>query len=67
MNDLVKQLAQQSGLGWTITRAGIQGDTKDLESVEKFAEAIMLECIRAVDEAGYELAGDSIVEHFGLR
>ena len=67
MNDLVKQLAQQSGLGWAITRAGMQGDTKDLESLEQFAELVILECLKAVDAGPTDEAGDLIIEHFGLR
>lgn len=67
MNELVKQLAQQSGLGWAVTRAGIQGDTKDLDCLEQFAELIILECLKAVDSGPTDEPGDLIIEHFGLR
>ena len=36
------------------------------EYLTQFAEAIILECVKAVDKAHAE-PGDAIIEHFGLR
>jgi hypothetical protein len=48
-------------------RSGIE-DNPDQEGLDLFAELIIQECLKAVDalDATSE-AGDSIVEHFGLR
>ena len=66
MEEIVRQFAEQSGLGWAVARANIQGQTQDLAALEQFAELIILECIKAVDGTD-TTAGDNIIEHFGLR
>ena len=43
MNEKIKQLAEQADLGWAIRRAGIQGDSTDLERLNKFAELLFNE------------------------
>lgn len=48
-------------------QAGIQ-DNPDQEGLELFAQLVIQECLKAVDELDPDSgAGDSIIEHFGLR
>jgi hypothetical protein len=64
MNERVKELIKQADLGWTIQRANIQGDNKDLERLNKFAELIVRECIWIIDNDG---TSEDITEFFGVN
>ena len=67
MNERIKQLVKQVDLGWTIQRANIQGDNRDLERVNKFAELIILESISVMKQHDYhgEWLGEKLKKHFG--
>jgi len=43
MNERVKELIKQADLRWVIQRANIQGDSTDLDCVNKFAELLFNE------------------------
>lgn len=74
MNERIKELAKQAGMGpW-----GIGNGDNVSEIVEKFAELIVKECINKVDEVGYkssnnissddtELFKDVLKSHFGIE
>jgi hypothetical protein len=72
MNDNIKELVKQADLEWAIQRAGIQGDTRDLERLNKFAELIVRECAEFADEHNSDVegvtlgVGQAIKEHFGV-
>ena len=68
MNQRIKELIKQADLGWAIQSAGIQGDTRDLDCLNKFAELIVRECdlyARRNWEHGKLLGGD-LLQHFGV-
>jgi hypothetical protein len=56
MNEKIQQLAEQANLGWAIRRANLQGDSADLESLNKFAELIIEECAKLAEYQGYNQA-----------
>ena len=72
MNQRIKDLIKQADLGWAIQSAGIQGDTRDLECLNKFAELIIQECAEFADEHNSDVegvtlgVGQAIKEHFGV-
>jgi hypothetical protein len=77
MNERIKLLAEQAGLkyhNWITNESNVKdGDFKypRLEDYEKFAELIVKECAKQVDnywdefENGY--ADKKILEHFGVE
>lgn len=73
MNQRIKELIKQADLGWAIQRAGIQGDTKDLERLNKFAELIVQECAEFANEHNSDVEGvtlgigKAIKQHFGVN
>ena len=71
MNEKIKQLALDAGIGFTLWddsgREMIDNYTPE-EQLAKFAELIVAECIKAVDNSGGDNAEyhmDSIKKHFG--
>ena len=71
MNEKIKQLALDAGIGFTLWddsgREMIDNYTPE-EHLAKFAELIVAECIKAVDNSGGDNAEyhmDSIKKHFG--
>ena len=61
MNDRIKELAEQAGIGpWGITI------DKSTEIFQKFAELIVRECAWAADFADKE-PGDYILKRFGVE
>jgi len=73
MNERIKQLVKQADLAWTIQRANIQGDAKDLERLNKFAELIIKECAEFANEHNSDVEGvtlgigKAIKKHFGVN
>jgi hypothetical protein len=73
MNEQIKQLVKQADLVWTIQRANIQGDAKDLERLNKFAELIIQECAEFANEHNSDVEGvtlgigTAIKKHFGVN
>ena len=73
MNNHIQELIKQADLGWTIQRANIQGDNKDLERLNKFAELIIKECAEFADEHNSDVegvtlgVGRAIKQHFGVE
>jgi hypothetical protein len=73
MNEQIKQLVKQADLGWAIQRANIQGDAKDLERLNKFAELIIQECAEFANEHNSDVEGvtlgigTAIKKHFGVN
>lgn len=73
MNNHIQELIKQADLGWTIQRANIQGDNKDLERLNKFAELIIKECAEFADEHNSDVegvtlgVGRTIKQHFGVE
>jgi hypothetical protein len=73
MNEHIRQLVKQADLGWAIQRASIQGDNRDLERLNKFAELIIEECATLAEYQGYnQMFGDGglrtkLHEHFGVN
>ena len=72
MNEKIKQLALDAGIGFTLWddsgREMIDNYTPE-EQLAKFAELIVAECIKAVDNSGGDNAEyhmDSIKKHFGV-
>jgi len=77
MNERIKQLAEQAGAGWDHKYHWYVGS----ETMQKFAELIVRECVEvcnsvAKDRAGYHdreggdtaySCGDEIKEHFGVE
>ena len=67
MNELTKELAEQAGIGpWGITI------DKSTEIFQKFAELIVKECARKVNEdttpdSGYTYEPWKLLEHFGVE
>ena len=72
MNQRIKELIKQADLGWAIQRAGIQGDTRDLERLNKFAKLIIEECAEFANEHNSDVegvtlgVGQAIKKHFGV-
>ena len=73
MNEKIKQLALDAGIGFTLWddsgRAMIDNYTPE-ERLTKFAELLVEECIKAVDYSGGDNAQyhmDSIKQHFGIE
>jgi hypothetical protein len=71
MNERIRELAEQAGGEFYEGFAGSPNAVRFMETdLEKFAEAIVRECIKKVqkDENGpaYEAAG-RIAEHFGIE
>ena len=72
MNKGIQEFIKQADLGWTIQRANIQGDNKDLERLNKFAELIINKCSEFADEHNSEVegvtlgVGKAIKKHFGV-
>jgi hypothetical protein len=72
MNDRIKLLAVQANLGWAISRSNLQGDSADLESLNKFAELIIEECAKLAEYQGYNQAfglgglRSKLHEYFGV-
>ena len=71
MNEKIKELALDAGIGFTLWddsgRPMIDNYTPE-ERLAKFAELIVRECIKAVDNSGGDNAEyhmDSIKKHFG--
>ena len=59
MNKLIKELAEQANV--------LEFDYYDNESeIEKFAELIVRECARMVDQE-WHLSGAELKEHFGVE
>jgi hypothetical protein len=73
MNQRIKELIKQADLVWTIQRANIQGDAKDLERLNKFAELIVQECAEFANEHNSDVEGvtlgigKAIKQHFGVN
>jgi hypothetical protein len=73
MNKRIKQLAEKADLGWAIQKAGIQGDVRDLEHLNKFAELIIEECAEFANEHNSDVEGVTlgigiaIKNHFGVN
>jgi hypothetical protein len=73
MNERIKQLVKQADLAWTIQRANIQGDSIDLEHLNKFAELIIEECAEFANEHNSDVEGvtlgigKAIKNHFGVN
>jgi hypothetical protein len=73
MNEHIKQLVKQADLGWAIQSAGIQGDTRDLDCLNKFAELIIQKCAEFADEHNSDVegvtlgVGQAIKKHFGAN
>jgi hypothetical protein len=73
VNNHIQELIKQADLGWTIQRANIQGDNKDLERLNKFAELIIKECAEFADEHNSDVegvtlgVGRTIKQHFGVE
>ena len=67
MNEKIKKLAEQSG----VVMRGKFGKPMNIDELEKFAELIVRECAKQVDnywdefENGY--ADKKILEHFGVE
>ena len=68
MNERIKQLAQESGFDWAIKRAQLNGQTDDLDALDKFAQSIVAECAKQVKDI-YKQGGGTysevILSHFG--
>lgn len=61
MNELIKELAFNSGL------IQYASDSK-MADVEKFAEAIVKECVNVADEVSMDdTIGYALLEHFGVE
>jgi len=73
MNQRIKELVKQADLVWTIQRANIQGDAKDLERLNKFAELIVQECAEFANKHNSDVEGvtlgigKAIKQHFGVN
>lgn len=75
MNERIKQLAEQAGVEYTITKVMfLTGE----EEIQKFAELIIKECAKVVDRGDGEMSSmvetiwcnvcrDDILKHFGVE
>jgi hypothetical protein len=63
MNERIKELAEQAGVEYTITKVMfLTGE----EEIQKFAELIVRECADVIDQVQTE-GGDFIRRHFGVE
>jgi len=77
MNEKIKQLAEQAGISFTDYGSGEFFDENDIDvpNLEKFAELIVRECAKFLDEnSGYDDANNAwhpepeeLLEHFGVE
>jgi RNA binding exosome subunit len=73
MNERIRELAEQAGIGFWGNRIIIFDFSADSEEViQKFAELIVKECAQLVqgvpvDTMGYHTADQKIKEHFGVE
>lgn len=71
MNELIKQLAEESGAGWDNKYHWYVGH----EQMKQFAELIVRECAKFLDEnSGYDDANNAwhpepedLLKHFGMK
>jgi len=61
MNELIRKLAQQSGLEWTIR------SDYDAQNLEKFAELIIAECLDSCEEFEIEVNRGTLVSRIKRR
>ena len=60
MNERIKELAEQAGMG-------PMGIAFSSEIMQKFAELIVRECAKAADSIAPPIVSDVIKEHFGVE
>ena len=68
MNERIKELAEQSSIGWDEKYHWYVGS----EQMKKFAELIIYECLSICEELGDRVmdghyCADKILKHFGVK
>jgi len=70
MNKKIKELAKQAGFDWALKRDSLYGYSSDRECIEKFAELLIRECAKPVNnlyKQGGGTYGETIINSFGLK
>lgn len=70
MNNKIKELAKEAGFEWALKRESISGQSDDIECIEKFAELLIRDCAKQVNNVykqGGGTYGEVILKHYNLE